>query len=87
MKITDVLYYVAKLKTLAPEVLRAVVAVCDFVPANPWASFLVPDSIEQYLPAVKAACRFILDAGGDEQLLAAAPEALKAMSGLTPPTA
>lgn len=87
MDIATIIAIIAQLKSLAPAVLKAIVKLCDFVAANPWASKLVPDSLEQHLPAVKAAAEFLLHAAGDEELIANAGPALAAMQSLSvPPT-
>lgn len=85
MNVATIVAVIAQLRTLAPPVLQAIVKLCDFIAANEWASKLVPDSIEQHLPAVKAAAQFLLHAAGDDELIANAGPALQAMQSLSVP--
>ena len=85
MNIATIVAIIAQLKALAPPTLKAIIALCDYIAANPWASKLVPDSIEQHLPAVKAAAEFLLHAAGNDELIANAGPALAAMQSLSIP--
>lgn len=85
MNVATIVAVISQLRTLAPPVLKAIVKLCDFIPANPWASKLVPDDLEQHLPAIKAAAQFLLNAGGDDDLISNAGAALAALKTLTVP--